>query len=92
MMNTSGRDADGASLGALIKQLRETGGPELRAEIDEQLRQSFDAMMARYKAMDETVAAVRVLHRPGAGERAGFCAECGNVVPCQTRKFLEPFE
>lgn len=74
-----------------IRQLRDSlTGPELD-QFNKDLARVARTAMERYRDMDATVRAIAVLHRTGTGDKAGFCAECGNVMPCQTTKFIQPF-
>lgn len=75
----------------LITELRRTLPPAQQDELTKVLQEAAQASVKRFIEMDAMVRALKVLHRPGTGERAGFCSECGNVVPCQTARFIEPF-
>lgn len=82
---------DEDSFGGALRAVREKMTPEQQAKLDASLRGAVERAMSRLKELDQVVSALGLLHRAGLGDRAGFCNECGNVVPCQTRKFLEPY-
>lgn len=71
----------------MIAELREILPPQERAELDKMLKEAAERSLRRYREMEAAVRALAVLHREGS-ERAGFCGECGNVVPCQTVRFI----
>jgi len=75
----------------LMAQLRARMTPEQLAKLDERLEEAARAMMEQMVELRKLVQALDVLHRQGEGEQQGFCEECGNVFPCQTRKFIRPF-
>lgn len=78
-------------MGEALKMARAEMGPEALERLNKIAERVAKDSLRRFKAMGETITALGVLHRPGIGEREGFCGECGNVVPCQTRKFIAPF-
>lgn len=80
-----------AGLSSFIQEVRSSLSPEERAGLDKMLQDTARQQMRRYERMQRAVLALDVLHGEGEGDRAGFCTECGNVVPCQTRKFIAPF-
>lgn len=71
-----------------LMQAREKMPPDKRRELDEVLSGALDKAMQRLRDLERAVSALDLLHQEGQGERAGFCAECGNVMPCTTAKFL----
>jgi hypothetical protein len=83
-------DEDGLAAG--LAKARESMSPQQRKKLDEVMRDQLLGALNRLHELEQLLVALRLLHREDRGERSGFCAECGNVTPCQTRKFLEPFE
>lgn len=74
-----------------LQQVLDRMSPAERTAFDAAAQKAMIDHHKRHRRMEEAVIAVRVLHRDATGDKAGFCAECGNVSPCQTRRFLEPF-
>lgn len=88
-MTTGVPDED--EFAAAMTQMREQLAPAERDKLDATLRDALMLRLQQANAMNDAMTALRLLHRPGAGERAGFCDECGHVTPCQTLRFIEPF-
>lgn len=80
----------GQGLAAAFDRLYERMTPEQREAADRKMADSVTAALKHALEMRQVLLALKLLHRPGTGERAGFCGECGNVTPCQTVKFIEP--
>lgn len=75
----------------LMAQLRARMTPEQAAELDKRMDEAARLMVEQMVELRKVVQALDVLHRQGEGEQQGFCEECGNVFPCQTRRFIRPF-
>lgn len=87
-MATADRDD---ALGKAMARAYERMPPEQQQQMDAAMNRAIEKMLVRHKEMEQVMTALAVLHRPGAGDREGFCGECGNVMPCQTRKFVDPY-
>ncbi len=70
-----------------LNRLRETLPPDRVAELDKAMAEAIKDQLANGARCADALRAIALLHRDGGGQRAGFCAECGQVMPCTTLKF-----
>lgn len=81
----------GGGYAEALQKLREALPAAQREQLDAEIGESLRKRWKHLTEMEQMVQALAVLHRPGDAGREAFCAECGNVLPCQTRKFINPY-
>lgn len=84
-------DENAEAFAKMLMDIHDRADSQTRESMDNIIRESVTNALEQGKAAIGAMHAIKLLHCGGKGERHGFCSECGNVVPCQTRKFIAPF-